>query len=67
MPKEVLDVNTMPFNFTGHPAINIPCGKVERLPVGLQLVAPYFREDLLLTAAYAYQRSVDWASLLSTT
>jgi amidase len=55
--------NTCPFNFTGHPAISIPCSKSEGLPIGLMLVAPYFREDQLLRAAYAYQHSVDWASL----
>jgi Asp-tRNA(Asn)/Glu-tRNA(Gln) amidotransferase A subunit family amidase len=32
------------------------------MPVGLQLVAPYFREDLLIQAAHAYQRAVDWQS-----
>jgi len=58
--------NTLPFNFTGYPAISIPCGKSDGLPIGLQLVAPNFREDLLLRAAYAYQCSVDWASLLTT-
>ncbi len=54
--------NTSAFNFTGHPAMSIPCGMVDGLPVGLQLVAPHFREDLLIRVAHAYQRSVDWAS-----
>ncbi len=54
--------NTCPFNLTGHPAISIPCGKSKGLPIGLMLVAPHFREDQLLRAAYAYQQSVDWAS-----
>jgi len=49
--------NTAPFNFTGHPAINIPCGKSSGLPIGLQLVAPLFRDDLLLRAAYVLERS----------
>ncbi len=54
--------NTAPFNLTGHPAMSIPCGKVDGLPIGLMLVAPYFREDLLLQVAAAYQSLVDWAS-----
>ena len=54
--------NTCPFNYTGHPAISIPCGKSNGLPIGLMLVAPHFREDLLLQAAYAYEHSVDWES-----
>ena len=57
--------NTAPFNLTGHPAISIPCGKVDGLPIGLMLVAPYFREDLLLQIAAAYQHAVDWDSFLS--
>jgi amidase len=58
--------NTAPFNYTGHPAISIPCGKSEGLPIGLMLVAPHFKEDVLLQAAAAYQHSVDWAALIST-
>jgi amidase len=52
-----LAFNTAPFNFTGHPAISIPCGKSNGLPIGLQLVAPFLRDDLLLRAAYVYERS----------
>src|SRR5437899_1958065 len=58
--------NTCPFNYTGHPAISIPCGKSEGLPIGLMLVAPHFREDVLFRAAHTYQQSVDWAALIST-
>jgi amidase len=58
----VLIANTAPFNYTGFPAISIPCGKSDGMPVGLQLVAPDFREDLLIQAAHAYQRAVDWQS-----
>jgi amidase len=59
---ETLAANTSPFNYTGFPAISIPCGISEGLPVGLQLVAPHFREDLLIKVAHAYQRAVDWES-----
>ena len=55
----LLAANTAPFNYTGHPAISIPCGKSEGLPIGLQPVAPYFREDVLFQASYAYEKSVD--------
>ncbi len=58
----VLGANTSPFNYTGFPAVSIPCGKSDGLPVGLQLVAPHFREDLLVRVAHAYQRAVDWES-----
>ena len=56
--------NTSPFNLTGHPAITIPCGKSEGLPIGLMLVAPHFREDVLFQAGYAYEQSVDWAGMV---
>ncbi len=56
--------NMGPFNLTGHPALSVPCGKVDGLPIGLMLVAPHFREDQLLRVAAAYQRAVDWDSLL---
>jgi amidase len=57
--------NTCPFNYTGHPALSVPCAKLGGLPVGLMLVAPHFREDALLQAAAAYQQSVDWAALIN--
>jgi len=57
--------NTCPFNYTGHPALSVPCAKLGGLPVGLMLVARHFREDTLLQAAAAYQQSVDWAALIN--
>ncbi len=57
-----LGSNTSAFNYTGYPAISIPCGKANGLPIGLQLVAPHFRDDLLIRVAHAYQRNVDWES-----
>ncbi len=52
---------TAPFNLTGFPAISLPCGFTNRgLPIGLQLVARPWREELLLQAAHQYQRVTDW-------
>ena len=47
----LIDINTVAANLTGLPAISIPCGLVGGLPVGMQLIAPNFREDLLLNVA----------------
>ncbi len=58
----LLMANTAPFNYTGFPALSVPCGKSEGLPIGLQLVGPHFREDLLIRVAHAYQCAVDWES-----
>ncbi|MFQ5668013.1 MAG: amidase, partial [Candidatus Binatia bacterium] len=53
---------TYPFNFSGHPAISLRAGlSDERLPAGLQLVAPRLREDLLLQVAYQYEQLRPWA------
>ncbi len=54
------DVFTLPINIAGIPGLSIPCGFVDGLPVGLQLLADRFGEDVLLRVADAYQRSTDW-------
>jgi aspartyl-tRNA(Asn)/glutamyl-tRNA(Gln) amidotransferase subunit A len=61
-PAELLMLrNTRPFNVWGIPTISIPCGFTsDNLPVGLQLAAPHWREDLVLHAAHAYEQATDW-------
>ena len=52
---------TYPFNFSGNPAISLRAGlNDDGLPVGLQLVAPRLREDLLLQIAYEYEQARPW-------
>lgn len=52
---------TYPFNLTQQPAISIPCGFSQSgLPIGLQLVGPMHREDLVLRAAAAYEAATGW-------
>ncbi|MCL2477597.1 Asp-tRNA(Asn)/Glu-tRNA(Gln) amidotransferase subunit GatA [Candidatus Bathycorpusculum sp.] len=50
------DVDTVPVNLAGLPAISLPCGFQRGLPVGLQLIAPHFKEDLLLKIALSFER-----------
>jgi amidase len=50
--------NTMPFNYTGHPALALPCGKSGMLPVSLQIVGRAFDEKTLLRVGYAYTQLV---------
>jgi aspartyl-tRNA(Asn)/glutamyl-tRNA(Gln) amidotransferase subunit A len=52
--------NTRPFNVWGLPAISVPCGFTKSgLPIGLQIAGPYWREDLVLRLAHAYQQAVN--------
>jgi len=51
-----------PFNVTGWPAASVPCGFTsEGMPVGLQIVAPWHRDDLCLRASAAYEAAAPWA------
>jgi amidase len=52
--------NTAPFNSTHHPALSIPCGNGEGLPIGMMLIGRHFDEATLYRAAFAYEQSVDW-------
>jgi len=52
-----------PANFTGHPAISVPCGFTpDGLPIGLQFIGRRFDESTLLRIALAYERAHDWRS-----
>lgn len=55
--------NTKPTNYTGHPALAVPCGKVDGMPISLQLIGKFLADPLLLRVAYAYQRAVDWDAI----
>jgi amidase len=55
--------NTAPFNITHHPAMSIPCGLVDGLPVGLMLVGRHFHEVTIYRAAYAFEQSMDWKKM----
>jgi aspartyl-tRNA(Asn)/glutamyl-tRNA(Gln) amidotransferase subunit A len=53
--------NTRPFNIWGLPAVSLPCGFTESgLPIGLQIAAPHWREDLVLRLAFAYEQATVW-------
>jgi len=50
-------------DITGHPAMSIPCGLVDGLPVGLMLVGKHYAEGTIYQAAAAFEAAVDWKSL----
>jgi aspartyl-tRNA(Asn)/glutamyl-tRNA(Gln) amidotransferase subunit A len=54
------DIYTIAANLAGLPALSVPCGYSEGLPVGLQMIGDYFCEDRLLNVAHRYQQATDW-------
>ncbi len=49
------DIYTVSINLAGLPALSVPSGLINGLPVGMQLISNYFREDLLLNVANIYE------------
>ncbi|MDQ6964483.1 MAG: amidase family protein, partial [Mariprofundales bacterium] len=54
------DIFTIAVNLAGLPGVSQPCGFANGLPVGLQWIAPAWREERLLSAAAAFEVSTDW-------
>ena len=54
------DIYTIAVNLAGLPGMSIPCGFSGDLPVGLQLIGPWFGEARMLNAAHRYQMATDW-------
>jgi amidase len=55
--------NTCPFDASGHPAMSVPCGMIDGLPVGMMLVGRKFDEPTVLRAAHAFETHADWKGL----
>jgi amidase len=53
-------VNTAPFNVSGHPALSLPCGMHDGLPIGAMFVGRHWEESTIYRAAAAVERSGDW-------
>ena len=54
------DIYTVGASLAGLPALSIPCGFLNDLPVGLQIIGAHFAEAKLLNVAHAYQRETGW-------
>jgi aspartyl-tRNA(Asn)/glutamyl-tRNA(Gln) amidotransferase subunit A len=53
------DILTVPANLASIPAISVPCGKVDGMPVGLQIMGRPFEDERVIDAAYAYEQAVN--------
>jgi aspartyl-tRNA(Asn)/glutamyl-tRNA(Gln) amidotransferase subunit A len=55
------DVFTLPINLAGVPGLAFPVGfDSNNLPIGMQLLGPHFKEEVLFKTAHAYQQATDW-------
>ena len=61
-PLEMI-CNTAPFDITHHPAMAIPCGMSEGLPVSMMLVGKHFDESTIYRAAHAFEQGSKWKSM----
>ena len=52
--------NTAPFDVTGHPAMTLPCGLGDGLPIGVMLIGKHFDEETIYAAAGAFEGAGDW-------
>ncbi len=55
--------NTSPFDATGHPAMTVPCGMGEGLPIGMMLIGKHYDESTIYRAAAAFERLGDWRAM----
>lgn len=54
--------NTCPFDVSHHPAMSVPCGMVDDLPVGMMLIGRLWKESTIYRAAHALEQSGDWTT-----
>jgi len=60
MQMYLSDVCTLPINIAGLPAISIPAGFADGLPIGMQIIGKPFGEETILKIAYPYQQATEW-------
>ena len=60
LAMKLLDVCTLPVNMAGLPGLSLPCGFVDGLPVGMQLIGKAYDEATLLRIAYTYEQAHAW-------
>lgn len=54
------DVLTVTANITGHPGLSVPTGFADNLPIGMQIIGPHFKEELLFNLGHKYETAHKW-------
>ncbi len=60
MYGELADILNEPSSIAGLPAVSLPCGFIEKLPVGLQLIGPQWSEDLIFSVSEQFEANTEW-------
>ena len=55
--------NTAPFDCSGHPAMNVPCGMHKGLPIGMMLVGKRYDDASVIQAAHAFEKKTNWKKM----
>jgi amidase len=61
--RDHIDANTGPLDASGHPALSLPCGIVDDLPIGMMLVGRHWEDATVLRAGQAFAAENDWTKL----
>lgn len=54
------DILTVTANITGHPGLSVPTGFADNLPIGMQIIGPHFKEELLFNLGHKYEKAHKW-------
>lgn len=54
------DIFLCPMNIAGVPSLNVPCGFIDGLPVGMQIIGPHFREEILYKVGYKFEQETEY-------
>lgn len=54
------DIFLCPINIAGVPSLNVPCGFIEGLPVGMQIIGPHFQEEVLYKVGYKFEQETEY-------
>lgn len=60
LEMKLADICTVPINMAGLPSVSVPCGFVNGLPIGLQLIGKPYDEETMLRVAHSYEQATTW-------